>query len=297
MSMANSQQYKQFNIGLSYFAKLCAASAFFLLIAGGLVTSTGSGLSVPDWPLSFGQFFPPMKGGVFFEHGHRIVAGLVGILTLILSLWIQLCEKRNWVRILAWITSGVVILQALLGGITVLYSLPPLVSILHACMGQIFFCLLVALSEITSFRWLYYQKMLNKRIGLSILYLGILCFITLFLQLIIGAIFRHTGNALMWHIIGAWVGAFIIVWLCAQIISEYKNDSFLSLPAICLIGLIVFQIFIGATTAIIKLSPSGQYETFFKQLIPTLHVVCGALLLAFTIVLTLRAYRLNEGIS
>ena len=129
--------------GISALARLTAVCTFFLLIAGGLVTSTASGLAVPDWPLSYGQFFPPMVGGIFFEHGHRMVAGVVGLLTVALAAWIQLREPRRWVRRLGALAAFGILLQAGLGGLTVIYSLPALLSILHACLGQIVFCLIL----------------------------------------------------------------------------------------------------------------------------------------------------------
>src|SRR2546425_6012686 len=103
---------------LNGFAMFTAASAFFLLFAGGLVTSTGSGLAVPDWPLSFGTLFPRMSGGVLFEHGHRLVAAAVGIMTVILAAWFTLRESRAWVRRLAYVAMGAVVAQGLLGGLT-----------------------------------------------------------------------------------------------------------------------------------------------------------------------------------
>src|SRR5437660_1564861 len=106
---------------LHRYATITAVCAFLLLIAGGMVTSTGSALAVPDWPLAFGQYFPRMTGGVLFEHGHRMIAGIVGIMTLALTAWVLLTEKRRWIR---WIAVGAgsgILAQALLGGITVLY--------------------------------------------------------------------------------------------------------------------------------------------------------------------------------
>ena len=131
-----------------------------LILAGGLVTSHEAGLAVPDWPLSYGQLFPPMVGNVFWEHGHRMIAGSVGILTLVLAVWIQMvCRGGSCTRpqrattrvaptivILGWAAFGVVVLQAVLGGLTVLYLLPPPISIFHACLAQTFFCILIALA-------------------------------------------------------------------------------------------------------------------------------------------------------
>src|SRR3990167_2825462 len=108
---------------------------FLLVLAGGLVTSHDAGLAVPDWPTSYGQWFPPMIGNVFWEHGHRMIAGAVGVLTLLLAIWIQIQEKRVWMKRLGWIAFGAVLLQALLGGLTVIYMLPAPVSIAHACLA------------------------------------------------------------------------------------------------------------------------------------------------------------------
>src|SRR6478672_746450 len=134
------------NKKLHYFAIFLACLTFLLVIAGGLVTSTGSSLSVPDWPLSFGKFFPKMEGGVFYEHGHRMIAGTVGILTFILVGWLLRAERRAYVRYMGFAALLAVLIQATLGGVTVLYRLPPTVSIAHACLGQIFFCLIVSIA-------------------------------------------------------------------------------------------------------------------------------------------------------
>src|SRR5512144_838151 len=88
--------------GLHRFAVATAVATLFLIVAGGLVTSTESGLSVPDWPLSYGRLMPPMVGGVFYEHGHRMVATTVGILTIILAVWLSRREPRAWVRRLGY---------------------------------------------------------------------------------------------------------------------------------------------------------------------------------------------------
>src|SRR6266849_2024893 len=139
--------------GLHRFAVLTAGATFALLFVGGLVTSTGSGLAVPDWPLSFGLVFPPMAGGVLFEHGHRLAAAAVGCLTVVLALWTVVGEPRPGVRALGLLALLAVVLQGVLGGITVLYKLPPAVSVTHACLAQTFFCLTVTLALVTSPAW------------------------------------------------------------------------------------------------------------------------------------------------
>src|SRR6266446_5493680 len=139
--------------GLHRFAVLTAGATFVLLFVGGLVTSTGSGLAVPDWPLSFGMVLPPMRGGVLFEHGHRLAAALVGCLTVVLALWTVVGEPRPGVRALGLLALLAVVLQGVLGGVTVLYKLPLAVSVTHACLAQAFFCLTVTLALVTGAGW------------------------------------------------------------------------------------------------------------------------------------------------
>jgi cytochrome c oxidase assembly protein subunit 15 len=140
-------------IRLHRFAVFTACCTFLLVIAGGLVTSTGSGLSVPDWPLSYGQLMPPMVGGVFYEHGHRMIATFVGMLTVGLAIWLWRAEERRWLRIVGLVAVGMVILQGVLGGLTVLFLLPTWISVLHATIAQSFFSLIVFIALATSEGW------------------------------------------------------------------------------------------------------------------------------------------------
>src|SRR5947208_4458349 len=129
-------------IALRRFTKFTAAWAAFVIFAGAQVTSTGSGLAVPDWPLSYGMFFPPMIGGIFYEHGHRIVAGVFGVLTLIQALWLR--------KPIGWALFGTTVVQALIGGLTVKLLLPKPVSISHALVAEIAFCLAVSIAFFAS---------------------------------------------------------------------------------------------------------------------------------------------------
>src|SRR3954466_16184262 len=137
------------------FVMLCTV---LLIAAGGMVKSTGSGLSVPDWPTTYGwnMFTFPLKhwvGGIRYEHSHRLIASTVGFLTIILAVWTWRAESRAWVRRLGFAALGAVILQGVLGGITVLFFLPPAISIAHAGLAQLFFCLTVTMTLVTSARW------------------------------------------------------------------------------------------------------------------------------------------------
>src|SRR6202041_3702015 len=121
-------------------------------MAGALVTSHDAGLAVPDWPLSYGTLFPPMVGGLFYEHGHRMIATVVGILTIVLAILLAKSEPRRWVRNLGWTALGLVIAQGIVGGLTVKYLLPPPISTAHATLAQLFFITTVSITLFTS-RW------------------------------------------------------------------------------------------------------------------------------------------------
>jgi len=121
--------------GLNRFAILVACATFFLIIAGALVTSNDAGLATSDWPLSNGQFFPQMVGNLFYEHGHRMIATTVGLLTLVLAVYIRLKEKREWVWQLALFAVIAVCAQGILGALTVKYLLPLGVSTAHAMLA------------------------------------------------------------------------------------------------------------------------------------------------------------------
>src|ERR671929_240722 len=155
------------NKGLNRFAILVACATFFLIIAGANVTSHDAGLATSDWPLSNGQVFPKMVGNLFWEHGHRMVATAVGMLTIVLAFYLQFREPRTWVKRLGWAALGAVIAQGLLGGLTVKLNLPLIVSAAHATLAQLFFLITVSLAVFTSRRWIAPPAQLREGEGLS----------------------------------------------------------------------------------------------------------------------------------
>lgn len=166
------------------------------------MTSTGSGLAVPDWPLSYGMLFPPMVGGVFYEHGHRMIAATVGFFTLVLSIWLAFSEKRTWVRVLGFAALGTVIAQGVLGGITVLLMLPDAVSVSHAVLSQTFFILTIILAYSLSMERSKREESpsplpLSLREGEGRVRVAALFVLgTVYMQLILGALMRHTESGL-----------------------------------------------------------------------------------------------------
>lgn len=186
----------QDNPWLHRFALLTAVSTLFLIWVGGLVTSHGVGMAVPDWPTTYGYnmfFFPVSRwvGGIFYEHSHRLVASGVGFLTVILAVWLGLCEERRWLRRLGYIALVAVILQGVLGGLRVT-QMKDVLGVFHATLAQLFFALLCAIALFTSRWWLGVsaQKMTVYGSG-SIRYVFALVTGMILLQLIIGAAMRH----------------------------------------------------------------------------------------------------------
>src|SRR5262245_27934650 len=151
--MTQTSDHQAGSSWLHRFTLITTVCTFLLIIAGALVTGNEAGLAVPDWPLSYGSLMPPMVGNIRYEHGHRMVATFVGFLTTILAVWVWRQESRKTVRNLGFIALGAVVAQGILGGLTVLFFLPTLISVSHACVAQAFFCILVSLSLVTSPGW------------------------------------------------------------------------------------------------------------------------------------------------
>lgn len=265
------------------FARLTAGSAFFLLIAGGLVTSTGSGLSVPDWPLSFGSAFPPMAGGVLFEHGHRMAAGAVALLTFGLTFWVWKTEPRLWVRGLAGAAAGAIVLQAVLGGLTVLLKLPPQVSISHACLGQAVFYMLLVLADASG-------EEAQGKAPETLWRLGAATVAAAYLQLILGALLRHTGLGAAWHIGWAAAVAVAVALLASRTLGS-TGLRFLRRPALALSVLLPLQLALGFASYLVRRSPFLPVDFRYAAAVTTAHLGVGALLLGAAVVLTVRAYR------
>jgi len=189
------------NTWLHRFALFTALNTWILIFIGGLVTSTGSGLSVPDWPTTYGEnmfTFPIDKwiGGIKYEHGHRLFASYVGFLTVVLAIWLAVKEERRWVKIAGFVALGLVIFQGILGGLTVLFLLPTPISVAHGMLAQSFFCLVSAIALFTSNWWKSEQIAFRNKEGRYVQLLTLFAAVTIFLQLAFGALLRHTYSGL-----------------------------------------------------------------------------------------------------
>jgi cytochrome c oxidase assembly protein subunit 15 len=298
------------NIWLSRFAKLTCLSTYLLIVVGSLVTTTGSGLAVPDWPLSFGQFFPEMKGGVLFEHGHRMVAGAVGIMMTALAVWIWLVEKRRWLKMVALGAWFAVVVQAILGGITVLNQLPVSVSVSHAALAMMFFAMTAFIALATDKSWARGEESTAPshpadRLTKFTVYAAAVVYI----QIILGAIMRHMGAGMAipdWplsygqiipprldvatigfnfaHRTWAWVTAAVLVILFLKVRKYAKRDHGLHTWAHMLAGLVFVQILLGAWTV----------WSIKDYVVTTLHVATGAAIWITSVAVLIRTLRLRH---
>jgi cytochrome c oxidase assembly protein subunit 15 len=277
-----------------------------VITAGALVTSNDAGLSVPDWPTSFGYLVkvPHFVGGVRYEWSHRMVAGTLGMLTLAIAIWTLLLEKRRWLR---WLAIGGVctfIAQATLGGMTVLFFQPPWLSTAHATVAQTFFCIAVAIALFTGRKWVTdrtqedQSKKEQPQVEFdarrpSLALLTLLSIFVLYVQLILGGMFRHHGMSWWPHVLNAVIVSFVLAWTAVRALSVYSKIEAVRRPAIVMLSLLITQLCLGFTAFLTRVAwgrDAAQPE--LPMVVSTVaHVAVGALLLATTVVLAIQVWR------
>src|SRR6266513_2322222 len=328
MNSGNSARSAQW---LNRFALITCVATLFLICSGGMVTSKGVGLAVPDWPTTFGYsmfLFPVSKwiGGIFFEHTHRLIASAVGFLTIILATWLWRSEPRTWVRNLGVLALGAVILQGVLGGLRVT-MLKDEIGIFHACLAQAFLGLVVVIALVTSKFWcaLSGAAVDPKKFAL-IKTIAIAATVAIYVQLALGATMRHqhrdlaildfpTAN-------GAWIPdtsetaiAKINAWRDARGLSDV--DAF-QIWLQMLHRFVALLIAIGVIAFCSRLSRDARQVPALKQLsiwwlvfllvqltlgawtiwsnkaadIATAHVAVGAIMLSFGVSISAMCWRL-----
>ena len=271
------------------------AATAFLVFAGGMVTSTGSGLAVPDWPLSNGTLFPSMVGSVFYEHGHRLIAGSVALLTALLVVMAWRHEPRPGVRRLAAAALALVLLQAVLGGLTVLLLLPIAVSVAHAGMANLFFATLAVLACLTSPSRVRAVSLAPapRRLRRGWLLLAAV----VYGQMLLGALMRHSGAGLAipdfplafgglvpplgnWpvvihfsHRLGAVLVLAVSIPLLAASMRASQRCASLPVPTATLALLLPLQVTLGALTIWTAKAP----------VLTSLHVLGGTLTLGVAV--------------
>jgi heme o synthase len=290
------------------FCRVVALSTALLIFVGATITTTGSGLAVPDWPLSFGQLNPTMVGGVYYEHGHRLVASAVGFLVLISAVWAAFTRAHPVVRRLAFLSLGLVIFQGLLGGLTVLMRLPTAVSVAHGTVAQLFFCTTVALAWWTTRSFVSAEPTIQGDAGRNLRIASFGMTGLVFFQLLVGATMRHMGAGLVIPDFPTSLGRFIppltsapiavnfahrvmalavlcmAVLLCTRIYKYHRSQPALPILGASLVGLIFLQGTLGAYTV---WSGRGFWQT-------CCHVMNGALVLGVAFSISLWTLRLTR---
>jgi cytochrome c oxidase assembly protein subunit 15 len=278
------------------FAVITACFTFVVIMFGASVTSNDAGLSVPDWPTSFGYLVkvPHLVGGVRFEWSHRMVAGSLVVLTLAIAIWTLVVERRSWLRKLALAALGTVIAQAVLGGLTVLYLQPPAVSTAHAAVAQTFFCIAVAIAVFTGRQWVEevprveFDTRRPSLFTLTLLSIGVL-----YVQLILGGMFRHRGMSWWPHVVHAAVVAVVLTWTSIRALSNYSKIDAIRRSAITILSLLITQLCLGFAAFLTRVAwGRDSVQPELPMVVSTVaHVAVGALLLATTVVLAMQVWR------
>jgi cytochrome c oxidase assembly protein subunit 15 len=284
-----------YNKTLHRFAVLMTLFTGGLLTAGALVTSNDAGLSIPDWPLAYNSLVPPLVGGIRYEWGHRVIAGTVALLTVLLAAWLWRSDSRVKIRTLGLVAVGTVVAQAVLGGMTVIFRQPVAVSAAHACLAQIFFCIIVSIALFTS-RWWWAQndqQVVDDTGSPQVRTLASLTVLATFLQLVLGAVYRHKGSGIFPHLVGAAVVTAMIFFTAGAMRSRFPSSAPLTRCRRLLHGVIGLQLILGGAAWWSRVTTAE-----FPQPMPVMitftvmHVVTGALTLAATVVTALVSYRL-----
>lgn len=281
---------RDYHSGLHRFSILLACCTLLLVTAGGLVTSRDAGLSVPDWPLSYGKLMPPMEGGILYEHGHRMIATTVGLLTIVLVVWLFRVERRKWLRWLGVIALLAVVAQGVLGGLTVLLLLPWWISTAHACLAQLFFATTVAIAIFTSASWLRGGAEVEEDPKHPIRGLSLLAPICILGQLALGAAARHKAIGVIYHIAGAPIVTGVILWVSLRILLHYAQNRGLLVASVTLLGITFCQVFLGIAAYMSRIAYADAVQPMPLMVTFTVvHVAVGALTLAAGVSLAILA--------
>jgi heme a synthase len=293
------------------FAGVAAATTFCLIVVGGIVTSRRAGLSVVDWPNSYGysMFLYPlsrMTGAVYYEHAHRLFGSLVGLTTLVLAIHLWRSEPRPWVRHFAGAALVLVVLQGLLGGLRVtgrftMSSSPAdtspstALAVIHGITGQLYFSCMLALAAFTSRPWKS-NRIATPTPGASTdRGLTALMLVLLMIQLILGAILRHESRGLLVHITAAVIVLVLGVATGARAAALKRGQPILESVGRLFLWVLGLQMFLGVCALMARILAGGAAEPpVYKVVITTAHQANGAVLLGSAVLLALWTRRLLQ---
>ena len=267
-----------------------------LLVAGALVTSNEAGDSVPDWPVSFGRWLISSNNfvaNVRYEYSHRVIAGVVGMTTLLLVVWAYFTERRSWMKKVGLIAFAGVLAQAGIGGLRVLFpEYKALIAVPHALVAQSFFAVIVAIAVFTSRSWSSPHEVKADADDLPLRRLVAVTVAGVLIQLVLGAGFRHQAFGIIPHILGAVAVTLLIAATAVLVKVRHKDDDYLVRPARLALALLVVQLGLGVSAYIARLGSVGDPQPLEPMISLTVaHLVVGGLILATMVVLALRCYQ------
>jgi heme A synthase len=285
-----------YNSGVHKFAVFTVCWTILLFVAGALVTSKDAALSVPDWPKSYGTWFPSMRmlaGGAFFEHSHRVIAAVMGFLVLFLAIWLWKRDPRPWMRWFGVIAVGGVVAQAILGGQVVRQLLHYWLPVVHASFAQIVFAAVLSIAVFTSKWWVSERPQLEDSGTPSIHALAILNAAVIYLQVILGAGFRHKEIPIWPHMAGALLVFGMIIWTAVALRKRFAQSRELSKVRILLHAIFGIQFLLGLAAYWSRLSTADAPQPMPIMVeLTVIHTVVGAILFAFSVLVVLMCYRL-----
>ena len=275
-------------------AVFIAFLTFVVIVAGALVTSEDAGLSVPDWPTSYGHILrlPPWVGGIVYEHSHRMMASVTGILTIVIAFWTLFADRRRWMKYLGFAALATIVIQGVLGGITVLNFLPPAVSTAHSAVGQTFFCIAVLIAVFTGRKWVEEAPSPTADNGHpKVLVLCLYAIAILYLQLVLGGMFRHRGMSWWPHVVNAIAVALILTWTSVRALISFPRVEAIRRPAALLLFTLMVQLLLGFAAFLTRVAWVGTQANNPMVISTVAHTSVGALLLAIASVLTIQVWR------
>jgi len=268
--------------------------AFFLLISGALVTSNGASLAILDWPTSHGAWIPSqLSGGDLYQYPHRVIAAVLGLLTVLLAALLWAKEERKWVRWVGVLALGCVVAQAILGGEVVLQFLHYWLPVWHAIFAQIMFGSILAVAVVTSRWWVSERPQLGDSSSPSIHALAWLNAVVIFAQSFLGAGFRHNDLPFWPHTAGALAVLATVVWTAVALRKRFAASRELTKMRMWLHSVFGVQFLLGFAAYWAHMKNADTIQPMPATLALTVsHAVLGALLFAVALVTVLLTYRL-----